>query len=83
MLLSILILLALPVLDFGRRVTGPRFTFWGLLAFWSFMFFTVLLGWLGGMPAEEPYTTASQLASIGYFGYFVVALPLLARTDRV
>lgn len=42
----------------------------------------VLLGWLGGMPAEEPFTGVSQAASILFFSYFFAALPFLSWLDR-
>jgi hypothetical protein len=42
-----------------------------------------LLGFLGGHPAEEPYITASRLASIFYFGFFIIILPLTSILERV
>lgn len=82
MLLSILILLALPRLDFGRASLSPRFSFLGLFFYWFFLVTTVMLGWLGGMPAEEPYTTVAQLSSFSYFFYFCGALPILSFIDK-
>ena len=34
--------------------------------------------WLGGKPAEGWYVTASRIATVYYFFYFLVALPLLS-----
>jgi hypothetical protein len=42
-----------------------------------------LLGFLGGHPAEEPYITASRLASVFYFGFFLVILPLTSHLEPV
>lgn len=82
MLLSILILLLSPIFDFGRSGISPRYSFLGLFFYWFFIFTTILLGWLGGMPAEEPYTTVAQLSAISYFFYFGGALPILAWIDK-
>jgi ubiquinol-cytochrome c reductase cytochrome b subunit len=42
-----------------------------------------LLGFLGGHPAEEPYITASRLASVFYFGFFIVILPLTSLLEQI
>jgi len=31
-----------------------------------------LLGYLGAMPAEEPYVSLALICSINYFGYFLL-----------
>lgn len=82
MLLSILIMLGLPRFDFDRSSTNPRYTFAGLFFYWFFIFTTILLGWLGGMPAEEPYTTVAQASAISYFAYFLVVLPVLSHVNQ-
>jgi len=43
----------------------------------------VLLGFLGGHPAEEPYITASRIASFYYFAYFLVVLPFIAILEQI
>lgn len=82
MLASILIMLGLPKFDFDRSSTSPRYSHIGLFAYWFFIFTTVLLGWLGGMPAEEPYTTVAQGASICYFFYFAGYLPIISYVNK-
>jgi ubiquinol-cytochrome c reductase cytochrome b subunit len=47
---------------------------------WLVAFFTLL--YCGGMPPEEPYVTISRIATLYYFGYFLVILPLLGRLER-
>ena len=42
-----------------------------------------LLGFLGGHPAEEPYITASRLASVFYFGFFIAILPLTSILEQI
>jgi len=38
---------------------------------------------LGGHPAEEPYITASRLASVFYFGFFTIILPLTSLLEQI
>jgi ubiquinol-cytochrome c reductase cytochrome b subunit len=37
-----------------------------------------LLGWLGAQLVEYPYVIVSQIATILYFSYFLVIIPLLS-----
>jgi ubiquinol-cytochrome c reductase cytochrome b subunit len=49
--------------------------------FWVFIADWLLLTWLGGMPAEEPYITLAQIAGFFYFAYFLIVLPVLSRLE--
>ena len=49
--------------------------------FWLFVADAVFLGWLGAQPAEGAYVLLSQLATLGYFAFFLVALPLLGLIE--
>ena len=42
----------------------------------------LVLGWCGGLPAEEPYVMISQLATIYYFAHFLIILPILSMVER-
>jgi quinol-cytochrome oxidoreductase complex cytochrome b subunit len=82
MLGAILILFLIPFLDRSPIRTPrvrPLFNFF----FWLFVADFFLLGFLGGHPAEEPYITASRLASVFYFGFFLVILPLTSHLEPV
>ena len=46
--------------------------------FWLLFIDCIALTWLGGKPAEGWYVTASRIATVYYFFYFLVALPLLS-----
>src|SRR3546814_18063909 len=52
------------------------------------MFFVILLfdvfilGWMGGLPAEEPFVMISQTATIYYFAHFLIILPLVSAIER-
>jgi len=41
------------------------------ILFWAFVVVCIALGYLGAMPAEGGYVTASQIFTALYFGYFV------------
>jgi ubiquinol-cytochrome c reductase cytochrome b subunit len=38
--------------------------------------------WLGAQLVEEPYVTISQIATIFYFSYFLIILPLLVFLEN-
>ncbi|MBP7003089.1 cytochrome b N-terminal domain-containing protein [Amaricoccus sp.] len=73
---SIIMLVLVPWLDTSRTRSGryrPMFRFW----FWGLVVDFFLLMWCGGMPAEQPYVIISQLATLYWFVFFLVVLPLL------
>ena len=45
--------------------------------FWLFVVDSFILGWVGGKTPETPYVEISQLATIYYFGFLLVIIPLL------
>jgi ubiquinol-cytochrome c reductase cytochrome b/c1 subunit len=73
---AIAILAFLPWLD-SSKVRSARYRPLYRFFFWVFVVTTVLLGWLGGKPAEGYYLIASRLFTAMYFAYFIVVLPLL------
>ncbi len=75
MLSAILILFILPFID-QNSVKSPRFRPFLQTWFWLFVFNFILLGYLGGQVAEEPFITASQVSAGFYFIYFF-SLPIL------
>ena len=49
--------------------------------FWLFVADSMLLGWVGCQPVEEPYVLIGQLASIYFFFYFLVCIPFLGKFE--
>ena len=43
---------------------------------------SLVLGYCGGKPAEEPYVMISQLATIYYFAHFLIILPILSWVEK-
>ncbi len=78
---SILILFVLPWLD-SHPVRSGRYRPVFKWFFWIFVFNGILLGWLGGQHAEEPYITIARLSTLYYFGYFLVILPILSKKEK-
>jgi len=78
---SIILLFFLPWLDPSPVRSGnyrPRFRQF----FWILVLDVLILGWCGGLPAEEPYVMVSQLATIYYFAHFLIILPILSWTEK-
>lgn len=81
MFASILLLFFLPWLDSSRvksTAYRPIYRIW----FWVLVVDVVILAWVGGAPAEEPYVRISQLASAYYFAHFLILLPLLSMIEK-
>jgi quinol-cytochrome oxidoreductase complex cytochrome b subunit len=78
---SILILFALPWLDFSRVRSGrfrPVFKWF----FWLILADVVVLGWIGHNPPEGSYLVIGRLATAYYFLHWIVVLPLIALFER-
>jgi quinol-cytochrome oxidoreductase complex cytochrome b subunit len=78
---SLLVLLLLPLINTSAvrsslyRPLYQKF-FWFLVA----DFF--LLSYLGQAPAESPYIEVGQFATIYYFGFFILLVPILGRLEK-
>lgn len=81
MLGSLLILLAMPLLD-TSRVRGSQFRPLMRFAFWVFVSDFFLLMYLGSQHAEEPYITVGAIATALYFGWFVVIVPVVGIIEN-
>ena len=78
---SIAVLLLLPWLDTSRVRSGryrPMFKVW----FWLLVVDFVLLMWCGSQPPEQPFVIISQLATLYWFAFFLVILPLLGVIEK-
>ena len=77
---AILILAFLPWLD-SARTKSSKYRPLAKQFFWIFVVVCVLLGWLGGKPAEGIYVIAGRVLTFCYFAYFLIVLPLLSRIE--
>ena len=78
---AIAVLFVLPWLD-RSPVRSGRFRPLFKMFFWVLLADCVLLGYLGGKPAEGIYVTLSRLATAYYFIHFLVILPLLSVVEK-
>lgn len=80
MVLSIAILAFLPWIH-STEVRSSQFRPLYRYLYWTIIICCLTLGWIGGMPVEEPYTKIGQIASLYYFIYFIVILPILGKFE--
>nr|YP_009325906.1 apocytochrome b [Vertebrata lanosa]APC24947.1 apocytochrome b [Vertebrata lanosa] len=80
MLLSILILTILPWVH-GTEIRSSRFRPIYKFFYWTLVTCCLLLGWIGGMPVEDPYIFTGQILSFYYFFYFLVFIPLIGKLE--
>lgn len=78
---SILILLAMPVLDIGR-VRGSQFRPLMRIAFWIFVADFFLLMYIGSQHPEEPFVTIGGIATALYFAWFLILVPLVGIIEN-
>lgn len=78
---AIILLFFLPYLDKSKVRSGayrPLFKKF----FYVFVINFVFLGWLGKSPAEGWYIWASRFATMYYYAYFLLILPILPRFEK-
>lgn len=81
MFASILVLLLLPWLD-RSRVRSSKYRPVYKVAFWLFAIDCVILGWVGGQPAEGIYVTITQWATFYYFFHLIILVPVIGVLER-
>lgn len=50
--------------------------------FWFFVFFSIILGWIGVLPVKFPYTILGQFFTFYYFIYFFFIGPISLYLDK-
>ena len=78
---AIAMILLMPWLD-RSPVRSANFRPLYRVAFFVFMLACVTLGYIGAQPPEEPFVTIGQIATLVYFAFFLVALPLLPKYEK-
>lgn len=78
---SIIILFFLPWLDSHKVKSGKYRPFFKIF-FWLFVINGIFLGWLGAKPAEGDYVIMARVATLYYFAYFLIVLPLLSKHEK-
>nr|YP_002836210.1 apocytochrome b [Nakaseomyces bacillisporus]CAX36940.1 apocytochrome b [Nakaseomyces bacillisporus] len=79
---AILVLLVLPYTD-RSIVRGNAFKVLSKFIFFLFVFNFILLGILGMQHIEVPYIQMGQIATIIYFAYFLIIMPIISTLENV
>ena len=73
---SLLILLIIPFINLSEIRSNnfrPFFKFF----YWLLVIVFLLLGWLGQMPVEYPFTELGYYSTIYYFFFFIIVIPFV------
>nr|AAQ08453.1 cytochrome b [Betta tussyae] len=81
LLASILILMLIPLLHTSKHQSLTYRPISQLL-FWLLIADVVILTWIGGMPAQDPFVFIGQVASFIYFLLFLVFMPAAAAIEN-
>jgi ubiquinol-cytochrome c reductase cytochrome b subunit len=78
---SILILLALPVLNTSEIRSTKYRPFFGFF-YWFLALDFLILGWIGQKPVETPYIEVGMVATAFYFIFFIFLIPFLGLLEK-
>jgi len=81
MISSILILMLLPVLN-TSTVRSSKFRPIFSIAYWFLVSDFLILGWIGQKPVESPYIEIGMAATILYFVFILVLIPLIGIIEH-
>ena len=73
---SIAVLAFVPWLD-TARVRSAKYRPMFKWFFWLFVFTCFALGYLGALPAEQPYVFFAQVFTAYYFAFFLIIMPIV------
>jgi ubiquinol-cytochrome c reductase cytochrome b subunit len=78
---SLLILLVLPFTDFSR-IRGSQFRPAMKFSNWLFFVNFFILMWIGSQHPETPFVEIGQVATLFYFSWFLIIVPLISISDN-
>lgn len=81
MFASLLILLAMPILD-TSRVRGNQFRPFARFTFWAFVVNFFILMFIGSQHVESPYVEIGAAATAFYFAWFVFITPAVGIIEN-
>jgi ubiquinol-cytochrome c reductase cytochrome b subunit len=77
---SLLILLTIPFTN-SSEIRSTAFRPIYKIAYWLLVVSFLLLGWIGQMPVEYPYTEIGVISMIYYFAFFIIVIPFLGKIE--
>jgi len=79
---ALVVLLLMPLLNTSEiRSTAFRPIFRKL--YWFLIMDFLILGWIGGNEVETPYIEIGQIATVLYFAFFLVFVPVLGKLEAI
>ena len=80
LLSAIVVLVVLPFISFSQ-IRSSTFREIYKILFWFFFIDCLILGWVGGKSIETPFYEISQGATIFYFAYLIILIPLITQME--
>ena len=77
---SLLILLLMPFIN-TSEIQSTAFRPFFKIFYWLLVVSFLLLGWLGQMPVETPYTEVGIIAMVYYFLFFIFIIPFVCLCE--
>jgi ubiquinol-cytochrome c reductase cytochrome b subunit len=81
MVSAILILLVLPIIS-TSNVRSNKFRPVFKMLYWFLVSDFILLGWIGQKPVETPYIEIGMFATVFYFAFFAIMLPMVGIIEN-
>ena len=81
MFAAVMVLFFLPWLD-KHKIRSANFRPFYKQFYWLFFINCIVLGWVGAMPAEGIYVLISRVATLYYFGFFLIIMPFLSKFEK-
>jgi len=77
---ALVILLAIPFIN-TSEIRSSQFRPIFRIFFWLLVVDFLILGWIGQKPVESPFVEVGQIATIFYFTFFAVLIPVLGVVE--
>ena len=78
---AILILMLLPIIN-TSEIRSSKFRPIYSIAYWFIVADFLILGWIGQKPVETPYIEVGQVATVFYFLFFLVLIPVIGLVEK-
>ena len=78
---AILVLFLMPFLNTSKKESNS-FRPLSQGAFWILVATFLILTWIGSQPVEYPFVVLGQVASVTYFGLFIVVFPVISIVEK-
>jgi len=77
---SLIVFLTIPFTN-SSEIRSTAFRPIYKIAYWLLVVSFFLLGWVGQMPVEYPYTEIGVVSMIYYFSFFLIIIPFLGKIE--